>query len=295
MTKPTLFHLQLLVSRHLVDRYVNLLADVTENVSWDDPNHISDDLKIDAFISNTRTTQVLQLEEVKADFLKRLDDHGLPIPVDYKLEEIPEKNWLLENQLSFPPLEVGSFFIHGSHFDGAIPPEKIALHINAALAFGSGEHGSTKGCLMALCSLKQKPKTALDMGCGSGILAMAAARLFNIPVTAVDIDPFSVETTKENISKNGLSSQVTCCQSTGYESIPPKSQFDLILCNILAKPLCEMALQLKQHLNPNGVAILSGLLQSQAQEVIEHHQKHGLQLMDTVSVDEWTTLILTHE
>lgn len=296
MTKPALFHIQLTVSPSLTDAFVNVLEDISENVSWDICEDPSQGIKIDAFISNKESNLSLSLESVKSTFLHALKSHDLVPPKDFSIEEIPEKNWLLENQLSFPPLDIGSFFIYGSHFQEQIPPHKLSLEINAALAFGSGEHASTKGCLMALSSLDHfQPKTALDMGCGSGILAMAAALLFKIPVVAADIDPFSVETTKENVKKNRLEPQIICFQSNGYEKINKSEQFDLILCNILAKPLCEMAPQLKQHLNSRGVAILSGLLHTQAQEVIEHHQKCGLELMDTISIGEWDTLIFKNE
>ena len=296
MTKPVLFHIQLTVSPHLTDSFVNLLEDMSENVSWDICDDPTQGIKIDAFISNKESNIALSLETVKETLFHALKSHDLLPPKDLSIEEIPEKNWLLENQLSFPPLDIGSFFIYGSHFQEQIPTDKLSLEINAALAFGSGEHASTKGCLLALSSLENfHPRTALDMGCGSGILAMAAALLFKVPVLAADIDPFSVETTKENLKKNGLESQIICFQSNGYEKIKPSQSFDLILCNILAKPLCEMAPQLKQHLNANGFTILSGLLKTQAQEVIEHHQKCGLQLMDTISIGEWDTLIFKNE
>jgi ribosomal protein L11 methyltransferase len=129
------------------------------------------------------------------------------------------------------------------------------------------------------------------MGCGSGILAMAATLFFKISFVAVDIDPFSVKTTQENLKKNHLDHRISCFQSNGYEGLPSHQTFDLILCNILAKPLCEMAPQLKHHLNHKGMAILSGLLNTQSQEVIEHHQMCGLQLEKRISIGEWETLI----
>ena len=146
-----------------------------------------------------------------------------------------------------------------------------------------------------LSKKKNKNIKYLDMGCGSGILAMAASMFFKIPFTAVDIDPFSIETTKENLRKNNLKTKVSCFQSNGYVSLKKEETFDLILCNILAKPLCEMAPQLRKHLRPKGMAILSGLLKTQSQEVIEQHQKYGLQLTNRIAIEDWETLILTHE
>lgn len=296
MTKPILFHITLTVPSSLVDSFVNLLENISENVSWDVSDDPQKEIKIDAFISNKDTDMPLTQKSVEEIFLRAIKSYVLPQPHEFFIEEIPEKNWLLENQLSFPPLDIGSFFIYGSHFDGVIPSEKISLEINAALAFGSGEHASTKGCLIAISSLENfKPHNALDMGCGSGILAMASSLFFNVPVLAVDIDPFSVKTTKENIGKNKLKERITCLQSNGYEKVPPSQMFDLILCNILAKPLCEMAPQLKKHLRTKGIAILSGLLNTQSQQVIEEHQKCGLNLDKSILIDEWETLIFTNE
>lgn len=293
MIKAHLFHIKITTSPALVDAFVNLLEDISENVSWDVTDDSSQTIKIDSFVSNKDTQTSLSVKDVTAIVEHAIKSHDLPSPSSLSIEEIPEKNWLEENQLSFPPLDIGDFFIYGSHFKGKIPDNKLSLEINAALAFGSGEHATTQGCLLALASLGNfTPHTGLDMGCGSGILAMAASLFFQIPFVAVDIDPFSVKTTEENIKKNHIDHRISCFQSNGYEGLPSHQTFDLILCNILAKPLCEMAPQLKYHLNPKGTAILSGLLNTQSQEVIEHHQMCGLQLEGRISIGEWETLIL---
>lgn len=292
MTKPHLFHIKITTSPALAEAFVNLLENISENVSWDVTEALTQDIKIDSFISNREGSFSLTKEVVQELIENALESYDLPFPQSLSVEEIPEKNWLAENQLSFPPLDIGNFFIHGSHFTGEVPSHKLSLEINAALAFGSGEHASTQGCLMAISSLRDfKPQSGLDMGCGSGILAMAGTLFFRIPFLAVDIDPFSVTTTKENLEKNNLTTQISCFQSNGYESLGKDQTFDIILCNILAKPLCEMAPQLKSHLNSKGFAILSGLLKTQSQEVIEHHQMCGLQLRERISIGEWETLI----
>jgi ribosomal protein L11 methyltransferase len=295
MNKPTLFHIRMTVPPLLVDSFVNLLENISENVSWDVSENYLQDVNIDAFVSNKETLISLTQEHLAHTLAHALQSYNLPQPNYLSIEEIPEKNWLLENQLSFPPINIGSFFIHGSHFKHEKPQNKLSLEINAALAFGSGEHASTKGCLTAISSLDNfKPQNGLDVGCGSGILAMAASLFFKIPILAIDIDPFSVETTKENAKKNNLENNIICFQSNGYEQINKKHTFDLILCNILAKPLCEMAPQLKQHLSSNGIAILSGLLNTQSQEVVEQHQTCGLELINTISMGEWETLIFNN-
>ncbi|MDC0349123.1 50S ribosomal protein L11 methyltransferase [Alphaproteobacteria bacterium] len=293
MDKTALFHIKLTSPQKFIGGFINLLEDLSDNVSWDESNNTGE-TSIDAFISN-KDGGVLTKKIIKEKIEDSIKSHSLPQTQNLSIEEIPEKNWLLENQNSFPPIEAGPFFIYGSHFKEKKPTEKICLEINAALAFGSGDHATTKGCLIALSSLENFiPKTGLDMGCGSGVLSMGAALFFNIPICAVDIDPFSVTTTKENIKKNHLIDSVTCFQSNGYENIDSESKFDLILCNILAKPLCEMAPLLKKHLSVNGVAILSGLLTTQEKEVVGCHQEYELELKKTISIGEWSTLILNH-
>ncbi|HTZ72045.1 MAG TPA: 50S ribosomal protein L11 methyltransferase [Acetobacteraceae bacterium] len=204
--------------------------------------------------------------------------------------------WLARVYEGFPEQSIGDrFAIRGTHIKVPPAPGRITLWLDAGLAFGSGEHGSTRGCLRALERVAhRKPRRILDMGCGSGILAMAAARLLHRQVLAVDIDPFSTRVARQNARLNGISPLLRVRLGNGYQAAAVRggAQFDLIFANILARPLCRMAGQLALHLAPGGTAILAGLLAGQARAVLAAHRRHGLVLDGVLREAAWTTLIL---
>ena len=217
---------------------------------------------------------------------------------DVFLELLPRADWLAQSYASFPPLTAGRFFIHGSHYEGILPKGLHALEINAATAFGSGEHQSTFGCLLALSLLSKKinPQKILDMGTGTGILAMAASKLWSQKVLAVDCDPESIRVTDENASLNKMASMIDAYCGHGYKSQKVKGQkFDLIIANILARPLMQMAVDMKKCLAPNGFVILAGLLGRQENMVLYAHFMQDLKLYKRIRLGEWTCLILTHQ
>lgn len=207
-----------------------------------------------------------------------------------KITAMPEKNWLLECYQSFQPLAIGKYYIYGSHITDAPPADKIALKIDAATAFGTGEHQTTHGCLLALNDLDFVPKKVIDVGCGSGILAMAYAKTFGKNVDAVDIDPESVRIASLNAKVNHLEGLVSVWESCGYQQVNQK--YDLILCNILARPLIEMAPDLKSHLNKGGQAILSGFLTRQERWVLKAHTDIGLHFVRRYRIKGWSTLVV---
>jgi ribosomal protein L11 methyltransferase len=214
---------------------------------------------------------------------------------DLRIERLAPRDWIAENQQGFPPLRIGRFFIHGSHVE---PPPRagvIALRIDAAMAFGTGEHATTRGCLMAMERLaRRRVRRALDMGTGTGILAMAAARLWRCPVLACDIDGGAVQAAGENSAANGVRNRVRLRRSNGYRDAAVRGgrPFDLIVANILARPLKAMAGDLARHLAPDGVAILSGLLARQSAMVLAAHRARGLHLCRRIAVEGWETLVL---
>jgi len=203
--------------------------------------------------------------------------------------------WLARTIEAFPEQAIGRrFLVRPTHVPARPTYGRIPLTLDAGLAFGSGEHASTQGCLMALEGLARRPRRVLDLGSGSGILAMAAAKLFRVCALATDIEPWSVRVAEENAGMNGLKPRVRAILADGWNHRMLRAQapFDLVFANILARPLCAMAKSLGDHLAPGGTAILAGLLGTQVRMVLAAHRRAGLVLERRVSVGPWATLVL---
>lgn len=251
-------------------------------------------------------TAILPLpEEVTVDkvshvLMQHFTAFSISCPPILSIECLSHRDWVEENRRSFPPLSIGSFFIYGSHYEGSFPSNKISLKLDASLAFGSGEHATTRGCLLMMesCFKQRSFDSVLDMGCGSGILIMAAAHLMD-PLkdtcVAVDVDEDSVTMTKKNIQENHIKTPIEVRCGNGYEALMASEQFSMVVSNILAQPLVQMAPSLEKHLKPGGVAILSGLLVTQKQEVIAAHTAQGLQVQETTDDGEWSVILLKKE
>jgi ribosomal protein L11 methyltransferase len=218
-------------------------------------------------------------------------------PPDVEILQLPNIDWLAQNRDSFPSLRYGRFLIHGSHERPARPTHALTIEVDAGRAFGSGTHGSTEGCLRSLDRLSRsiRPKRMLDLGCGSGILAMAAARLWRrVSVLAVDIDIHAVRTTAENTKRNHVARQIHAARADGY----PRRRHgiggncDLVTANILAAPLISMATDAKHWLRPGGRIILSGLLRHQERAVQAAYGSRGFILLRRVRIQGWSTLSL---
>lgn len=232
--------------------------------------------------------------EPDADFVTELIKNasgvcGILVP-QFQINPMENKNWLLECYQSFKPIKIGRYYIYGSHVDEQAPDGMIPLQIDAATAFGTGEHQTTNGCLTALNELDVVPDKVIDVGCGSGILSMAYAKTFNKVVDAVDIDPESVRVAQENAKINGLSGLMNVWLSDGYKDV--KGTYDLVLCNILARPLMDMASDLKAHLNQGGLAILSGFLTRQERWVLKAHTDIGFEFVKRYRINGWSTLVV---
>jgi ribosomal protein L11 methyltransferase len=212
------------------------------------------------------------------------------------VERMPATDWVSANLRDFPPIRAGRFFIHGSHFAGRPPAGSVALQVDAGAAFGSGEHATTLGCLLALDRLARRRRfsAALDLGCGSGILAVALAKATRRRVLAADIDPQSVKVAAANIRRNGVAALATAVRSSGYRSraIGRRRPYDLVVANILARPLASMAAENRRHLAGGGIVVLSGLLARQERFVLAAHRLQGLSLMRRLTIDGWSTLVL---
>ncbi len=223
---------------------------------------------------------------------------GLPPDQDLAphIAPVPDVNWLEQSYRGFAPFRVGAFYICGTHARPEPAAGEMTLVIDAATAFGSGEHGTTAGCLTLLQHLKAggfAPGTILDLGCGSGILAIAACKLWDAPVLATDIDEECVRVSDHHKRVNGIGVQMQTRPGDGFAAID--GGHDLIIANILAGPLKDMAKDLVAHLNPGGHAILSGLLRDQEADVMARYQPLGLHYLKTIHNGEWSALLLRKE
>jgi ribosomal protein L11 methyltransferase len=219
---------------------------------------------------------------------------GLSAP-DFTIRAAPNLDWLKKVAADFPPLKIARWTVHGALHRNKVPNRLYALQIDATNAFGTGEHPTTRGCLLMLdCVLKSgfRPRRMADIGCGSGILAMGCVQAARAVAVAVDLDPDSVQIAKGNVRRGGLGTKIRVGLGRGYVSplVRGAAPYDLIMANIFARPLCQMAKDLKKNLHPGGVAILSGLLTAQANGVIAAHRRHGLSLMKHKKLGEWSVL-----
>ncbi|MCT4634738.1 MAG: 50S ribosomal protein L11 methyltransferase [Rickettsiales bacterium] len=233
------------------------------------------------------------LKVIEAKTTKIALEHKIPPPC-LEVKKINDKDWVSEVQKTFIPIQSGLFFIHHSNYDEEIPEGQIAIEINAGRAFGTGEHETTSNCLKALSNLKEnKYINCLDMGCGSGILAIAMAKLWPYQITAVDVDEQAINVALENFHLNGTGF-ITAEQSDGYKSkfVSRNAPYQLITANILANPLIEMAHDAYVHLQEGGILILAGFLNDQIKNVLKAHKKQGFNLVQTISDKNWPILIL---
>ena len=215
----------------------------------------------------------------------------------FVISELPETDWVAHVRRELSPVEAGRFFVYGSHDANKVPEGVEPLLIEAAMAFGTGHHGTTLGCLRALDRLATEGfvgKNVVDVGCGTAVLAMAAARIWPDVVLASDIDEVAVDVARANVAANNLEGRVTCVEAAGFDhpTLAAAAPYDLIFANILKGPLVALSPDMAGALIPNGYAILSGILNEQADEVIEVYAHNGINLVHRDSIVDWTTLTL---
>ncbi len=237
----------------------------------------------------------LEVRALHDQLLSLLGDDAPPAAA-ISVAPLTGRDWLEATRRSFPPLRVGRFWLHGSHVEETPPRGSVPILIDAGTAFGSGEHGSTRGCLLALDALARRRycRTILDMGCGSAVLAIAALKCWpTARARAVDIDASAVEAAATNARRNRVAGRLRAFVADGYDRQVRRQAkpVDLVFANILAGPLTEMATDLARVLAPGGEAVLSGLLAVQAEAVLVAHRRQGLRLSSRVDVDGWTTLL----
>jgi len=220
----------------------------------------------------------------------------------WTVSEVPDVDWVAKVRRDLPPVEAGRFFLHGSHDADKVPSDRVPLLIEAAMAFGTGHHGTTLGCLRIIDRLESegfRPRNVADVGAGTAVLAMAAAKAWPEaePVVAGDIDPVAVETARANLEANGLERRVACIEATGLDAPEFKgaAPFDLILANILKGPLIALAPDMAEAAAPRGRVILSGILREQAADVVSEYARFGINEVSREDIGEWSTLLLMKE
>ncbi len=243
------------------------------------------------------------LWEVGAYFTETPDDIALTLmaaafgAAEFAVSELPEIDWVAHVKRELKPVEAGRFFVHGSHDADKLPEGRIGLLIEAAMAFGTGHHGTTLGCLRALDRLADKGfhgRNVIDVGCGTAVLAMGAAALWPEPVLATDIDSVAVDVARANVAANGMEGRVECLEAMGFEhpDIRARAPYDLVFANILKGPLILIAPDMARHTAPGSLAILSGLLNTQAGDVMAAYEKAGFAEVEREQIGDWTTLVL---
>lgn len=238
------------------------------------------------------------LWEVEAFFAAEPDEQDLLARFGTPMRVIPieDENWVARALEGLPPVETGRFFIYGEHSASDVPANAIGLKIEASYAFGTGHHGTTRGCLLAYERLAKRRnfRNALDLGCGTGVLGMAFARHTHRPTVATDIDPLAADKTQENARLNRAAPHMRISYGDGFRAkhIAEGAPYDLIFANILAGPLVRLMPGIKSHLAPGGNAILSGLLDEQANAVLAAARAQNLRLIKRSAIEGWVTLIL---
>jgi len=215
----------------------------------------------------------------------------------FVISELPETDWVAHVRRELAPVAAGRFFVYGSHDADAVPEDCEPLLIEAAMAFGTGHHGTTLGCLTALDRLIGQgvvAKRVVDIGCGTAVLAMAAARVWPDPVLASDIDQVAVDVARANLRANGLTDRVTCIEAAGFDhpALKRAAPYDLVFANILKGPLIALAPDMARHISPGAFVILSGILNEQADEVVAVYARSGINLIHRDSIGDWTTITL---
>jgi ribosomal protein L11 methyltransferase len=221
--------------------------------------------------------------------------HATDISIEREI--LGDVDWVIKSLEGLKPVRAGKILVHGSHDRDQLQPGDISIEIEAGLAFGTGHHGTTAGCLEMLTSVIESntPRNALDLGTGSAVLAIALAKLARIPVLATDIDPIATDVATQNVHLNGVSEYVATATAEGFDApiFADHGPFELIVANILAGPLIELAPLMGTHLAPDGTLVLSGILDRQHDAVRDAYTAQGFNYLETLPRGEWVTLRFT--
>jgi ribosomal protein L11 methyltransferase len=236
------------------------------------------------------TVEALYAVPPDEDLLARLFDHAA------RVELLPDQDWIKQSQLGLAPVRAGRFFLYGAHDEGRVPPGVIPIRIEAGLAFGTGHHETTALCLQALSHIARykTPRAILDLGCGTGVLAIAAAKLWRRTVIATDIDPVAVDVARANARMNAAMPFIRAATADGLDHplLREGTPLDLVLANILARPLTRLAPALARAAGAGGAVVLSGLLRNQENLVLSYYRALGFRLGRIHRAGPWSALVL---
>jgi ribosomal protein L11 methyltransferase len=273
------------------------VSDALEQAAW--PEAVA--------VSMSETDEARDLWAVQAlyDAEPSVEDVGQALAfaeiegITITVERLPDTDWVRESLAGLAPVVAGRLFVHGSHDRDARPATAISLEIDAGLAFGTGHHHTTRGCLLALQEVlkSSRPANILDVGCGSGVLAIAAARLTRAPAIASDIDPEAVAVARANAELNGVAPLVRClvAPGLGHMDIRKAEPYDLVFANILAMPLVQLAPDLSRSVAPGGRLILAGLTSDQARMVLAAYHARGMKCVHRMDIEGWAILTMAHK
>ena len=232
-------------------------------------------------------------DDVQLDLLAAV--HGAK---PFAISEVPDKDWVAEVKRELAPIEAGRFFLYGSHDADKVSADKIPLLIEAAMAFGTGHHGTTKGCLLEFEKLLAdgfKASSVLDLGCGTAVLAMAAAKVWDGHFFASDIDEVATDTARANIEVNNLKGRISVVTAAGFDhpDLTGNAPFGLVFANILKGPLIELAPEIGRNVTTGGCVILSGVLDQQGSETEKAYKNQGFKLVSSTQIGEWLALTMS--
>ena len=269
------------------------IFDLADELGFDGPFTA---LSVSVFEKDGDIFYVQALYETQAEAKAALQTLTLAVGVHSDITQLPDEDWVSKSQEGLAPIHAGRFLIYGTHDAGHVDlSDKIGLQIDAGLAFGSGHHGTTSGCLILFDRLLQQgsdPKNILDLGCGAGILSIGAAKALTHHILATDIDQDAVDVTRQNAVLNHVGNKVEAERVDGFDDPLFKDKsFDLIFANILAAPLMAMAPEILRHMDIGGHVILSGILKEQKNTVATHFNGHGLDIIDDEPQNEWVSLL----
>jgi len=268
------------------------LATLLESLLWPPADAVTV-LQEDAKSDRWTVEAIFTTPPDERDLARRLGMAGLDAAVITAVA-LPETDWVRATLERLTPVMAGRFLIHGSHDRGRHPPAGVAIEVDAGTAFGTGHHGTTLGCLLALDAIlkRERPRRVLDVGSGSGVLAIAAALASHAVVVASDIDPQAVRVTRDNARLNGARVAAWRADGTGVQAIRARAPYRLILANILARPLVALAARLHRISEAGGTVVLSGLQIDQERWVTAAYRGHGFRLVRRIRLDGWSTLVL---